>query len=257
MRVSFNKSKSLLAAAFALMLFVSASPRLAIAQAAPTAKPAPAQSTGNSRDNFITPKTAQDQNLAAADQEDEEAVYKKSPTVRAVGRVFHLSPEHASVAFEDFNFLILAVALVYLGAKYLPKMFRERQQKIDQQLVEARVATEEANERLLAVESRLGRLDKEIEELRARAEQESAGDEQRIKASIEEERRKIVAAAEHEIHAISLSAERNLRKFAAELAVARASAHLHVTEQEDRAMVRDFKPGDGAAVGKDLDRRRN
>jgi F-type H+-transporting ATPase subunit b len=206
--------------------------------------------SGNSNDNFITPKTAQSENLAAADKEDEDAVYKKSDAVRAVGRVFHLSPEHASIAFEDFNFLILAAAVVYFGVKFLPKFFRGRKDKIAQQLQEARKATEEASERLQAVEERLGRLDQEIQELRTRAEQDSATDEQRIKASIEEERKRIVAASEHEIGALSAAAERNLRRFAA---VTRASARLQLTEKDDRTLVRDFSSG----VNADLQGRRN
>jgi len=190
--------------------------------------------------NFMTPQTSQDQNLAAANQEDEDSVFKKSPTVRAVGHLLHLSPEHSAVLFEDFNFLILAVIIVFYAAKMLPKFFRSRQLKIDQQLLEARIATQEANERLHAVEERLGRLDSEIEELRTKAERDSAADEQRIKAAIEEERKKIVASTEHEIAALSTAAERSLRKFAAELAVARASARLHLTDEADRTLVRDF-----------------
>jgi F-type H+-transporting ATPase subunit b len=208
-------------------------------------------SSGN--DSFITAKTAQDQNLAAANQEDEDAVYKKSPAVRAVGKFLHLSPEHASIAFEDFNFLVLAGVILFYAVKLLPKFFRGRQEKISQQLQEARTATEEANERLHVVEERLGRLDQEIAQLRTRAEQEGAADEQRIKAAIEEERKKIVAATEHEINALSAAAESNLRKFAAELAVARASARLQLTESDDRTLVRDFS----ASVQNELQGRRN
>jgi F-type H+-transporting ATPase subunit b len=199
--------------------------------------------------SFITAQTAQSENIAAAQEEDETAVYKNSASVRAIGHLLHLSPRASSVVFEDFNFLILAGVVVVYAAKALPKFFRGRQEAIDKQLVEARVATQDANERLRAVEERLGRLDGEIEELRARAEKDSIADEQRIKESIEEERRKVVAAAEHEITAISLAAERSLRNFGAELAIARASGRLNLTETDDRAMIHDF--------GASLERRRN
>ena len=199
--------------------------------------------------NFMKPETAKDQNVAAAQEEDETAVYKTSPSVRAIGRMLHLSPHAASVVFEDLNFLILAGVIVFYLAKALPKFFRGRQETIDKHLVEARQATDDANERLRIVEERLGRLDQEINELRSRSEKEGAADEERMKASIEEERRKIVAAAEHEINAMSTAAERSLRNFGAELAIARASGRLHLSDADDRAMIRDF--------GASLDRRRN
>ena len=193
-------------------------------------------------------------NEAAAEQADETAVYKKSASVRAIGRLLHLYPDQASAVFEYFNFAILAGVVLFYGIKLMPKLFRERQKKIDQQLVEARTATDEANERLKAVEARLGRLDHEIEELRQRAEQEGATDEERIKQSIEEERKKIVAAAEQEIAIASATAERNLRRFAADLAMARVTGHLQLTEKQDRALVQDFADGLQAS---DLQERRN
>lgn len=193
--------------------------------------------------NFISQKTASSQNLARAEQEDEEYVFKHSASVRAFGHLFHLSPEAASTLFWALNFLILVLFVGFFVVKALPKMFRERRQSIEKQLVEARVATERAQERLRVVEERLGRLDTEIAEVRERAEADSAGDEERTKVTIEEERKKIVASAEQEIAAAGAAAERRLRRFAAELAVERASARLSITEDDDRALVRDFSRG--------------
>jgi F-type H+-transporting ATPase subunit b len=210
--------------------------------------------SAQSSDSFISEKTATSQNLPAAEQEDETAVYKKSAVVQAVGRFFHLSPDAASATFEYFNFAILAGVILFYLAKLIPKAFRERQAKIDQQFVEAQTATEAANERLLIVEQRLGRLDQEIAELRKKSEQDGAADEQRIKQAIEEERRKIVVAAEQEIATASAVAERGLRKFAAELAMDRVMGRLHLTEQDDRTLVSSFAAG---IEKTDLQERRN
>ena len=49
------------------------------------------------------------------------------------------------------------------------------------------------------------------------------------------------------------TAERNLRKFGAEIAIARASVKLHLSEADDRTLVQDF----GTNLDPDLDRRRN
>ena len=223
-------------------------PRIACAEQAATQK-----SDQSAAANFMTPQTQQSQNMAAAEQEDDEAVYKKSSSVRAIGRMLHLSPQASSVAFEDFNFVLLAGIILFYAAKLLPGFFRGRQQELDKHLTEARVATEEANERLQAVEERLGRLDQEIEQLRAKAEHDGAADEHRIKDSIEEERRKIVTSAEQEIAAMASTAERNLRKFGAEIAIARASGKLQLSEADDRTLVQNF----GTSLVPDLDRRRN
>jgi F-type H+-transporting ATPase subunit b len=207
----------------------------------------------NGNGTFITQKTATTQNLAQAEQEDEEYVFKHSASVRTVGRWLHLSPDQASMVFWGFNFLILAGVLGYALLKGLPKAFRNRRQLIERQLVEARAATEQANVRLRSVEERLARLDTEIAGIREATERETARDEQRMKAAMEEERRKIVASAEQEIDSAGAAAERRLRQFAARLAVERAEARMHLTEAEDRALIRDFAArvgGNGSAGGR-------
>jgi F-type H+-transporting ATPase subunit b len=236
-----SRPRVLAAILFVAGLFTLAgmAPSRGIAQAAPEPQSAP-----HGRDSgFISEKTANSQNLAKAEEEDEEYVFKHSASVRAFGHLFHLSPETASTMFWALNFLILAVFVGFFMVKALPKMYRERRQTIQKQLVEARVATEQAQERLRVVEERLGRLDSEIAAVREHAEADSAADEARIRATIEEERKKILSSAEQEIAAATAAAERRLRRFAAELAVERATARLAITEEDDRALVREFSRG--------------
>jgi F-type H+-transporting ATPase subunit b len=57
---------------------------------------------------------------------------------------------------------------------------------------------------------------------------------------MEDEKQKIVASAEQEIAAAGAAAERRLRRFAAELAVDRASSRLHLTEGDDRTLIQEF-----------------
>ena len=241
-------SVRLLVVGLALAMVGMVTPHSACAQ-----QPATKAAVQSAPGDFMTPQTQKSENMAAAEQEDDEAVYKKSSSVRAVGKLLHLSPEASSVAFEDFNFVLLAGIILFYAARLLPGFFRGRQQELDKHLTEARVATEEATERLAAVEKRLGRLDQEIEQLRSKAEQDSAGDEQRVKDSIEEERKKIVASAEQEIGAMASTAERNLRKFGAEIAIARATGKLQLSEADDRTLIHDF----ATSLGPDLERRRN
>ena len=229
-----------LALAFAGLLFYANVSPAQQGHAHNTGSAAETQGKKSGDASFITPETAHNQNIPAAEEEDETAVYKNSPSVRKIGGMMGLSPKASSSAFEYFNFVLLAGIVVYYLAKALPKAFQQRQKKIDQQLVEARAATEEAQERLQVVEERLGRLDQQIQEIRTRAETESAADENRIKQSIEEERKKVVAAAEQEIATAASAAQTSLRRFAAELALERASGRLQLTEKQDRALVHDF-----------------
>jgi F-type H+-transporting ATPase subunit b len=71
-------------------------------------------------------------------------------------------------------------------------------------------------------------------------ERESASDEKRIQESLEEESKRIVAAAEQEIAAAGATAKRELKKFAAELAVDRAMGRIHLSEEDDHALIHRF-----------------
>ena len=94
------------------------------------------------------------------------------------------------------------------------------------------IGNAEANARLGSVETRLGKLDGQIAELRAQAERDSALDEQRIKASVEEEKQKLLLAAEQEVAAATAQAHRQLQKYAAELAIEQAGRKLAILSNE-------------------------
>lgn len=238
MRVLF----SMRAWSTALLLAVALTP--SFAQAPAPAPPSPAQAAaaqqGQGSGGFLDSRTATSQNLAKAEQEDEEYVFKHSASVRAFARLFHLSPDAASLAFWALNAIILFVFVGYFLVTGLPKAFRSRRQQLDRQITEAKTATEKAEERLRAVEERLSRLDSEIAVVREQAERDSANDEVRIRQALEEERQKIVSSAEQEIAAAGAAAERRLRKFAAELAVSRAGSRLRLTEGDDRVLIQEF-----------------
>jgi F-type H+-transporting ATPase subunit b len=151
-----------------------------------------------------------------------------------------LNAEQAATAFTVVNFLILAGLIGWFLAKTLPKTFRNRNTAIQKNLVDARTATEEAGARLSLVEERLSKLDEQIAAMRAQAEKDSAHDEQRIAASVEEDKRKILAAAEQEIAAATALAHRQIQQYAAELAIDQAARKLVVTAETDRMLVQSF-----------------
>jgi F-type H+-transporting ATPase subunit b len=174
------------------------------------------------------------------EQESGNDVYRHSASVRLLGRWLHLDEESSARLFEYLNFAILAGAILFAMFKYLPKTFRANREDIQHRLLEARTATEQANERLAAIEQRLSRLDEEIAAIAKQAEKDSVEDEARIKASIETERQRIVEAVGRDIAAASSAAQRDLKRFAAGLAVDRAAQRIALTEDDDRALVREF-----------------
>jgi F-type H+-transporting ATPase subunit b len=182
-------------------------------------------------------------------EKDENDAYRKSPAVRALGAKLGLDPEQSATVFEVTNFIILAILLGWFLLKALPKAFRNRSTAIQKHLVDARTATEEANARLGSVEARLGKLDAQIAEMRVQAEKDSALDEQRIKASVEDEKHKILVAAEQEIAAATVLAHRQLQQYAAELAIEQAGRKLAINAETDRLLVQDFANRLGSEKG--------
>ena len=177
---------------------------------------------------------------ANEEEKDENAAFKNSPSVRKFGSMLGLKPEAAATAFEVTNFAILAILLGLFLAKALPKTFRNRNSAIQKDLVDARTATEQASIRLSGVEARLSKLDGEIAAMRSQADKDSAADEQRIKANIEEEKKKILASAEQEIAASTIHAQRQLQQYAAELAIEQAARKLVISAETDRLLVQNF-----------------
>jgi F-type H+-transporting ATPase subunit b len=190
-------------------------------------------------------------------EEDEESTYLHTPLVASIGRALHLSVETTAKVFLFVNFAVIALAIVIPIAKVLPKIIRKRSTTLSQNLETARKTTADANARLGAVEAQLSRLDEEIAKIRAQVEQESLQDAERIKATIEEERTRIVASAEQEINVAAAQAKRGLRHFAADLAIDRAVRQLVLTPETDRALIAEFVSetvqnggGDSKAAGK-------
>lgn len=194
-----------------------------------------------------SPKAARSTSVSEADtakaneeEQDETAAFKHSASVKKIGSLLGLTTDQAATAFEVTNFAVLAILLGLLVAKMLPKSFRARNEAIQKELVDARTATEEAGKRLSGVEARLAKLDGEIAAMRAQADKDSTADEARIRASVEEEKKKILAAAEAEIAAATTHAQRQIQKYAAELAIEQAARKLVISAETDRLLVQNF-----------------
>lgn len=171
---------------------------------------------------------------------DEDYEFTHSPMVAKVGAKLGMDPDQSATAFEVFNFVLLVVAIGFVVLKTVPKTFRDRSSRIQKNLVDARTATEEATARLNSVEARLSKLDEQIAAMRAQAEADNAREERRLKASAEDEKAKILAAAEAEIQNATTLARREIHRYAAELAIEQAAKKLVISAETDRLLVESF-----------------
>lgn len=166
--------------------------------------------------------------------------YRLSPSVLKLGGLLGMKPETAANVFTLFNIVILILAVAYGCMKIFPKAFRKRSTEIQKHLVDARTATEEASARLSSVEQRLSRLDTQIAAMRAQAEEDGKRDELRLQSSLEEEKARIIAAAEAEIHTATAVARREIQRYAADLAIGNAVRKLNISAETDRLLIANF-----------------
>ena len=166
--------------------------------------------------------------------------FRHSPAVQGLAKHLGLSTELTAKIFEDINSAILIGAVLWGIFLFIPKMYRKRSETLAHDLLNARTATAEAKERLAVVEERLSKLSIEIDAIRQQTEQDAANDEKRIRESLDAEKQRLLASVDQEIEAAGAAARRDLKKYAASLAVDRATAELHITEADDRALIRAF-----------------
>ena len=163
-----------------------------------------------------------------------------SPVVRWIGRIINIGPERAYVLSLIINFGILIAFFWVLMKGKVPQMFRERTAAIQKGIKEAQAASADASRRLSDIESRLTRLDAEVASIRSSAESEAAAEEARIRQAAEEDKHKVLEAVETEVSALARNARRELKSYAATLAVDLASRKIRVDEPTDKVLVRDF-----------------
>jgi F-type H+-transporting ATPase subunit b len=195
-----------------------------------------------------TPSTAghgasRAERMDAPETKSEAEQFRHAAPVQKIARLTHMSTETTAKIFEDLNSAILIGAILWFLARLMPKVLRKRSETLEKQLLDARLATSQANERLSAVEERLSKLGIEIEAIREQTERESASDEKHIHEALEADRQRIVASAEQEIEAAGAAARRDLKKFAAELAVDRALGRIHMSAEDDHALIHTFAEG--------------
>jgi len=203
------------------------------------------RASGTEKSRPASSETSSERQLAstsreAAGEEDENAQFKQSPSVKSIARVLGLTPQSVYWISVVLNFIIVAAVVFILWRANVPAMFRNRTANIQKAMEEARRASDDANRRLSEVEARLSRLDAEIGQMKQRAQSDAAAEEARIRAAAAEDSRKIVESAEQEIAAAAKLARRELTAYASQLAVDLAHKQIRIDRATDEALVRTF-----------------
>jgi F-type H+-transporting ATPase subunit b len=161
------------------------------------------------------------------------------------------SKESAELLFRWINFAIVAGLILWVFGKLLPPVFRKNAETISSAITKATAAKAEAERQLREAETRLARLEKEVAELRAAAQQEAVMEAKRIEMATLSDTEKIQAAAKAEIEAAERAARIELKAIAAKLAVDGAESLLakQLTPATQESLISNFV--------KSLDRRPN
>ena len=177
---------------------------------------------------------------ATGAEEEENVNLKHSSMVQFLARKTGMSVHHAHLTALWLNFAAVAIVIFWAARKFLPTMFRNRSQAIQQALQEARATSEDANHRLADIERRLSQLDTEIAQMQSVAEKEAVAEADRIEKAAEEDIKKIVRSGEQEIASAAKQARRELSNHTADLAIALARSQIHVDANTDQVLVRTF-----------------
>lgn len=224
-------------------------PAQAAQSGAATATQVQAEGHGQSQADGAQPGGPAEQ-MDAPETEQQHNAYLYSSSVRWIAKKTGVPVKTLALIFEWLNSGILLVVIFYFLLKALPGVFKRRREKLAKDLVEAKQVSDDAKRRLAAIEERLSHLDAEIEAFRKRSEHEAAEEERRMHEALEAERQRIVHSAEQEIEAASAMAQRNLRRYAADLAVGQVRQSLKVDLNRDKALVAEFsKSLDGNGKG--------
>jgi F0F1-type ATP synthase membrane subunit b/b' len=130
------------------------------------------------------------------------------------------------VMWRWVNFAILAAGLGYLVAKYLPGFFESRGSAIQKDISEAQKAKQDSDQRAAAIDKRVSGLGAEIEAFRVQSRAEMEREGERIRQETAVHIRKINDQAQIEIESAGKAARREVRLYAANLALDLAAQRI-------------------------------
>jgi F-type H+-transporting ATPase subunit b len=125
------------------------------------------------------------------------------------------------------NFAILAAGLGYLLVKNLPPFFSSRTSAIQKEITEAQKLKQESEQRSADILRRVSNLAADIEAFRVQSRAEMEREGERIREEAAAHIRKLNDQAQTEIESAGKTARRELRVYAADLALDLAGQRIH------------------------------
>jgi len=140
------------------------------------------------------------------------------------------------------NLLLFVGLMFYFLRRPIIEAFRGRQESIRGELIHAEEERAAAEARLQEVESRLARLDTEVDAIKANAQKEAAEERVRVERATEAEIGKIREQARREIESASKAARVELRTFTAEQSVKLAEEMIRreIRPEDDAHLAREY-----------------
>lgn len=166
--------------------------------------------------------------------------FTRSQSVRQLAHWIGLSSDATFHLCSAVNFLLMLALIYWKGCPRLTAVLRERSSLIRRTIEEAQLLSEEGQRRLAEIESRWAQLDSEIAAIQAVAEAGMENEEQALLAATAEDTRRILEYSEHEIVLAAQRARRELKAFAADLAVSIARQSIRIDERTDQDLIRAF-----------------
>ena len=152
------------------------------------------------------------------------------------------SQQSAENLFKWVNFALVAAVIVWLCVKKGPAFFGRRADVISSDIQKSTEAKKQADEQLRDAETKLQNLEKEVADLRASAQRESAAEADRIRNLTLTDAQKIAEAGKAEVDAAERAARLELKALAANLAVSGAESLLvkQLTPAAQEQLINNF-----------------
>jgi F-type H+-transporting ATPase subunit b len=152
------------------------------------------------------------------------------------------TPEDNVNLWKWANFALLAIGLGIVIGKHAPGMFKARTAEIQKGIAEAQQVKRDAEKRAADVDAKMARLGADIEAFRAQAKTEMEREGARLRQETAAQIEKIQQQSALEIESAGKTARRELREYAAQLALDLASQRIRqrMTPATDAALVAGF-----------------
>ncbi|MFY9553868.1 MAG: F0F1 ATP synthase subunit B [Blastocatellia bacterium] len=142
------------------------------------------------------------------------------------------------------NLLVFVLIFVYIlrNKIRIGQVFDNRAASIVKELEQAKRDKQDAQQRLRELETRLARLDQELEQIRTEAERESAREAERVRMEAEADAEKVRQTAQREIEGAMKAARSELRAFVADQSVALAEGIIRreIRPEDNSRMMNRF-----------------